>query len=54
MKTKVNIFHMYCILMSDAVTVPSLMMMTSPVSEESLARDADTDTVYTMLTFLKS
>ena len=29
--------------MSEAVTVPSLMMMTSTVSEESLARDTHTD-----------
>ena len=30
--------------MSEAVTVPSLMMMTSIVSKESLARDRHTDT----------
>ena len=29
--------------MSEAVTVPSLAMMTSTVSEESLARDRQTD-----------
>ena len=31
--------------MSEAVTVPSLMMMTSLVSEESLAMDTHTDTI---------
>ena len=30
--------------MSETVTVPSLMMMTLIVSEESLARDTDTHT----------
>ena len=30
--------------MSEAVTVPSLMMMNSIVSEESLARNTHTDT----------
>ena len=30
--------------MSEAVSVPSLMMMTSTVSEESLARDTHTET----------
>ena len=35
---------MHCILMSDAATVPSFMMMISIVSEESLARtDRQTD-----------
>ena len=42
MKVKVNIINMRCILMSEAVTMPSLMMMT--VSEESLARDTHTHT----------
>ena len=37
MKVKVNIITTLCILMSEAVTVPRLMMMTSKVSEESLA-----------------
>ena len=43
-----------CIIISEAVTVASLMMMTSIVSEESLARDGHTqthtDTVSSMLT----
>ena len=39
MKIKVNIINTQCILMSEAVTVPNLTMMTSIVSEESLARD---------------
>ena len=30
--------------MSDAVTIPSLIMVASIVSEESLARDRQTDT----------
>ena len=42
MKVKVNIINTWCILMSEAVTVPSLMMMTSLVSEESLASDRHT------------
>ena len=33
MKVKVNIRNMCCILISEAVTVPSLMMMTVIVSE---------------------
>ena len=51
MKVKVNIIITSCILMSEAVTVPSLMMMTSIISEESLARDThtQTDTVSSML-----
>ena len=32
-----------CITMSEAVTMPSLMMLTSIVSEESLVRDTHTD-----------
>ena len=43
MKVKVNIMNMRCNIMSEAVTIPSLMMMTSIVSEESLARDTQTD-----------
>ena len=43
MNVKVNIINYCCILMSEAVTVPNLMMMTSTVSEESIARDTDTD-----------
>ena len=39
MKVEVNIIHTWCILMSEAVTVPGWMMMTLIVSEESLARD---------------
>ena len=39
MKVKVNIINMSCISMSEAVNVPSLIMMTSIVSKESLARD---------------
>ena len=37
MTVKVNIINIWCILMSVAVTVPNLMMMTLTVSEESLA-----------------
>ena len=47
MKMKVNIINTWCILISEAVTVPSLTMMTSTVSEESLARDTHTHTAYT-------
>ena len=43
MKVKVNIINTGCILKSEAVIVPSLMMMTSTVSEESLERDRHTD-----------
>ena len=43
MKVKVNMINTYCITMSEAVTMLSLMMMTSIVSEELLARDAQTD-----------
>ena len=39
MKVKVNIINTWCIIMSEAITVPSLMLMTSTVSQESLARD---------------
>ena len=45
MKVKINIINtLYCILMSEAVTVPSLMMTTSIISEDSLARDTHTHT----------
>ena len=44
MKVKVNIINMWCTPMSEAVTVPSLMMRTSTVSEESLVRDTHTHT----------
>ena len=44
MKVKANIINTWCIIMSEAVTVPRLMMMASIVSEESLARDARTHT----------
>ena len=39
---KVNIFNTGCILMSEAVTVPSLMRMTSIVIEKSLAANNQT------------
>ena len=43
-KVKVNIVNTWCIIMSEEVTVPSsTMMMTSTVSEESLARHTLTD-----------
>ena len=44
MKVKVNILNTWCIIMFEAVTVPSLTMMTSTVSEKSFARDTNTDT----------
>ena len=44
MKVKVNIIKTGCILMSEAVTVSSLTMMTSTVYEESLARNTHTHT----------
>ena len=40
---KVNIINTGCITMSEVVIMPSLLMTTSIVSEESLARDAHTD-----------
>ena len=45
MKDKVNINNTRCILMSEAITVPSLMLMTVVVSEESLAGDRHTHTL---------
>ena len=52
-KICVNTINMWCILMSEAVTVPSLKMITSTVSEESLARNRHTNrhTASWMLTF---
>ena len=44
MKVKVNIINTPCTLTSEAVTEPSLMMVTSIVAEESLVRDSHTDT----------
>ena len=43
MKVKINIINTRCMLMSEAVTMPSLTMMTSTGSEESLARDTHSD-----------
>ena len=39
MKVKVNRINTSCIPMSEAVTMPNVTMITSVVSEESLARD---------------
>ena len=44
MKVKANIINTWCIPVTEAVTVPSLMMITLVVSEESLARDTHTHT----------
>ena len=44
MMVKVNIINTQCINMSAAVTVLRLMMMTSIVSDQSLARDTHTHT----------
>ena len=44
MKVKISIINTWCITMYEAVTVPSLTMMTSTVSKESLARDTHTHT----------
>ena len=44
MKVKVNIINTKYIPVAGAVTMPSLMMMTSTASEESLARDTHTQT----------
>ena len=68
MNVKVNIINTLCISMTEAVTVPSLTVMTYIVSEESLARDKYSDThtsthiythrrtysIWSMLTFAKS
>ena len=57
MKVNVNIINTCCIPMSDAVTVPSLTIMTLIVSEESLARDRhthrQTHRLYYIITFSK-
>ena len=45
MKVNVNIMNTQCIIMSEAVTAPSLMMTTLIVSEESLARETHTQTL---------
>ena len=52
---KVNIINTRCILISEAVTVPCLMMIASIVSEESLARDThtQTDNVLAIVNFCK-
>ena len=44
MNVKFNIINARCITMFEALTMRSLMMMTSMVSEESLARDTHTQT----------
>ena len=44
MKAKVNIINTCCIIMSGAVTVPNLKMMTLIVSDGLLARDTHTHT----------
>ena len=44
MKVQVNIINTWCILMSEAVTLPSLMMMALIASEDLLARDRHTHT----------
>ena len=54
MKVKVNIINTWCITMSGEVTLPSLMTMTSMVSEESPARDTHTDTETDRRTFASS
>ena len=44
MKVKVNIFNPCCIHIYEAVTVPSVMVMTLIVSQESGAIDTDRQT----------
>ena len=44
MKVKINIINTLYILMSEAVTVPSLMIITLTAFDETLARDRQTDT----------
>ena len=53
-KVKVHIINTWCILMSEAVSVTSLMIMTSTVSEESLQGDHtdNTDLALFILNFL--
>ena len=41
-KVKVTLINTWCIIMSEAVSVPCLTMMTSTVSEKSPARDTHT------------
>ena len=48
MRLKVNIINTWCILMSEAVTVPGLKMITLIVSEESLVRDTHAHTLQVM------
>ena len=48
MKVKVNIIDTWCILMSEAVTLLSLMMMTLIVFEESLTRDTHTHRLWVL------
>ena len=43
MRVKVKIIITGCMLISEAVTVPSLTMMTSTASEKLLTRDRHTD-----------
>ena len=44
MKVKFSIIKTCCITMHEAVTVPNVMMMSSIVSEESLAKHTNTHT----------
>ena len=53
MKVKVNAMTTGCILMSEAVTIPSLMM-TLKVFEKLLARGTHTRMALSMLTFSMS
>ena len=50
MKVKVNINNTSSISMSEAVTMPSLMMMTSIISDKSLVRGTHTHTQIYMYT----
>ena len=43
MNAKVNISNTRCTTVSEAVTMPSLIVMASTVSDESLARDTHAD-----------
>ena len=56
MKITANVINTLCISMYEAVTVPSLMMMTSIVSEELLVRNThtDTDRLRSIFTFLQN
>ena len=57
MKVEINIINTGCILTSEAVTIPSLMMMPVIISEESACQgqaqqtDRHTDTAWSMVTF---